>query len=438
MARLWVVTVVAAVVAAVPAAATAATQSEEKLLRFLRAAREEKMAKMDSRGEEFPSLNHEPEIEMSAMEIIKRWNYPVEEHKATTEDGYILTMQRITGPRRSTKQEEKKEGKGEKPVLFLMHGLLASAFDWIGNLPEQSFAFLAADAGFDVWLGNARGNTYSRAHTSLTPKQSEFWEFTFDEIAAQDVPTMVDYVLQWTKKEQLYYAGHSQGSMVMFAKGSEDPEFAKKIKKFFALAPVTTMGHVEGFGRKLSWWVVQMFLDLWEGEFMPSSFFYKKMGEYICQLPVAHLLCDNILFMIAGTDTAQLNTTRLPVYTAHTPAGTSRQNMAHYGQMIGSGKFQKFDYDKFRWFTSKNMAKYGSKTPPLYDVTKMEVPTVLFSGGKDILADAIDVKGLVPKLKNLVAHFHDPELDHLDYIWGLTSAESVYKPIIQMIADEEI
>ena len=34
-----------------------------------------------NRGEEFPSLNHEPEIEMSAMEIIKRWNYPVEEHK---------------------------------------------------------------------------------------------------------------------------------------------------------------------------------------------------------------------------------------------------------------------------------------------------------------------------------------------------------------------
>merc|ERR1712198_272623 len=86
--------------------------------------------------------------------------------------------------------------KGEKPVLFLMHGLLASAFDWIGNLPEQSFAFLAADAGFDVWLGNARGNTYSRSHTTLTPKKSAFWEFTFDEIAAQDVPTMVDYVLQ--------------------------------------------------------------------------------------------------------------------------------------------------------------------------------------------------------------------------------------------------
>ena len=58
-------------------------------------------------------------------------------------------MQRITGPRRSSKQEQEKEGKGEKPVLFLMHGLLASAFDWIGNLPEQSFAFLAADAGRD-------------------------------------------------------------------------------------------------------------------------------------------------------------------------------------------------------------------------------------------------------------------------------------------------
>jgi len=431
MVRLWVL----AVVAAVALTATAATQSDEELLHFLRAAREEKLARMFNRGEEFPSLNHDPEIEMSAMDIIDRWNYPAEEHKATTDDGYILTMQRITGPRWS---KEKKEEKGEKPVLFLMHGLLASAFDWIGNLPEQSFAFLAADAGFDVWLGNARGNTYSRSHTTLTPKKSAFWEFTFDEIAAQDVPTMVDYVLQLTKKQQLYYAGHSQGTMVMFAKGSDDPEFAKKIKKFFALAPVTTMGHVEGFGRKLSWRVVQRFLDLWEGEFMPSRFFYKKMGEYICQLPVAHLLCENILFMIAGTDTAQLNTTRLPVYTAHTPAGTSRQNLAHYGQMIGSGKFQKFDYDKFRWFTtSKNMVKYGSKTPPLYDVTKMDIPTVLFSGGKDILADATDVNGLIPKLQNLVEHFHDPELDHLDYIWGLTSADSVYKPIIQMIVDDE-
>lgn len=40
-------------------------------------------------------------------------------------------------------------------------------------------AFRLADLGYDVWLGNTRGNIYSRSHIYLDPDDAEFWQYSW-------------------------------------------------------------------------------------------------------------------------------------------------------------------------------------------------------------------------------------------------------------------
>jgi lysosomal acid lipase/cholesteryl ester hydrolase len=361
----------------------------------------------------------EYEAKLDVFQTIVYRGYPVEEHQVTTQDGYRLRMARIPRP--------------GKKVVFLQHGLLDAAKTWVTNFKHQSLAFILYDAGYDVWMGNMRGNTYGKSHVSLSPSKDAFWEFTFNEMALFDLPAMLDFVLARTGQPNLYYVGHSQGCMIGLAGFPANPTLASKVRLFVQLAPASNLANVKGALPLFAPFVDDMAtLIHWfgSGEFLPSNEFMQWLALNLCSGSVTQTLCTSIMFMRCGYDAANMNETRLPIYLAYAPAGTSSRNAVHYAQNNMNKAFNKYD---FGWY--KNRQIYGQSTPPEYQVWNMNVPTVVLYSAADWLATKKDIEGyLLPRLRNLVGQKDYGNLQHLDFVWGKDVYQKVYPDVLSYLS----
>lgn len=102
-----------------------------------------------------------------------------------------------------------------------------------------------ADAGYDVWLPNSRGNLYSRKHISKNADNifSDFWNFTWYEMGIYDHPAVIDYILEKTMHSKLHYIGYSQGTTSLLVLLSERPEYNDRIHIASLMAPVGYANH---------------------------------------------------------------------------------------------------------------------------------------------------------------------------------------------------
>uniref|UniRef100_A0A8C0E6L9 Lipase n=1 Tax=Bubo bubo TaxID=30461 RepID=A0A8C0E6L9_BUBBB len=334
-----------------------------------------------------------PETFMNVSQMICHRGYPSEEYEALTHDGYYVSLNRIPHGR------ENPRNRGVKPVVFLQHGFLGEGSQWVENLANNSLAFILADSGYDVWLGNSRGTSWSRKHQNLSADQVEFWDFSFHEMAMYDLPAMINFVLQKTGQKQIYYVGYSQGCTIAFIAFSSVPELAQKIKMFFALAPAVTMKHTRSPIMKMSFLLDRQFKML-------------QVGHYSMLSPPEHTGARKGIFEYGSLQT------QLDVYTSHYPDGTSVKNVIHWAQ-VGSLKR--------RCFTP------GMDTPPSYRLDEMPVPTAVWSGGEDWVADWRDVRLLLPRIAHLVAYIHISDWNHWDFIWGLDAPQRLYSSILEMM-----
>ena len=113
-------------------------------------------------------------------EQVENRGYIFEEHKITTEDGYILTAFRI--PCRFI-HSKCYEGPNKQYPVYMQHGLCDHGGTWIFNNESLSLAYQLVDRGYDVWLTNSRGTVHSQGHTKYRTNSKNFWNFTLNELA---------------------------------------------------------------------------------------------------------------------------------------------------------------------------------------------------------------------------------------------------------------
>ncbi|KAJ0111554.1 hypothetical protein Patl1_01927 [Pistacia atlantica] len=341
--------------------------------------------------------------------MVETQNYACEEHTVTTEDGYILSMQRIPSGRSGGTP-------GNKPPVLLQHGLLMDAITWLLLPPEQSLAFLLADNGYDVWLANTRGTKYSLGHVSLSPNDSAYWLWSWDELAAYDLPATFQYVHDQTG-QKLHYVGHSL--------------LVNLLRSAALLSPIAYVGQLTS---PLARYAAEDFLAetlYWLGvdEFDPRGEAVVNLLKDICNKPGVD--CTNLLNSFTGKNCC-LNSSIVDVFLDHEPQATATKNMIHISQMIRDRTITMYNYED----EEENRKHYGQPNPPVYNMTNIpnDLPLFLGYGGADALSDVNDVKLLLDSLKDhdgdkLVIQYRE-DYAHADYVMGDNAKQLVYHPLM--------
>ncbi|XP_032517575.2 lipase 3-like [Danaus plexippus] len=351
-------------------------------------------------------------------EIGTKLGLRVNEHDVVSQDGYILKLFHIPG-------------NASRPVL-LMHGIIDSADTFIIR-ENSSLAIVLANAGYDVWVGNVRGNRYSRRHVFLDPDiDKKFWDFSFHEYGFYDLPAIIDFVLDKTGEKSLSAIGHSLGNTIFYVLGSKREEYNQKIKVIIAVSPISYLSNLKNSVAKLMEAmpaISNFFILIGEEEFVGDDTPIVQGLRVVCGCKKYYELCVNgLFFTIAGRDPEELEPNFFQTVVAHYPTGSSRKTALHVSQIGLRKTFAEFDYER------RNNDVYNSTTPPEYDLNKVVMKVVLVAGRNDEISTLDDVHLLRKRLPNTdYIVVGRKKFNHIDAVWGRNMKKYLFPHIFHFL-----
>ncbi|KAL3247015.1 hypothetical protein MRX96_057307, partial [Rhipicephalus microplus] len=271
--------------------------------------------------------------------------------------------------------------------------------------------FLLADAGFDVWLVNTRGVPQSNRHVNLTTNDKRFWNWSFEEIGTQDLPAVIDYIMNVTNFTKVGLLTTSQGTTASLVLLSMRPEYNQKVNILVGYALVANVTH---FTSPMRWLVpfsklVKAVNDFFtHGGFLVSNAVRQKKVAWMCDHRFFRNLCYKPLAFLYG------------------------KNPKQYNSMYKARNFVRFDYGK------NNTVIYGHGYPPPYPLENISVHFAVYRGDGDIFANPQDVHDLTERLRCILVvnqTVPDPQFGHLDFIYGYNATEILHRHMVELFVN---
>ncbi|KYQ92457.1 AB-hydrolase associated lipase region containing protein [Tieghemostelium lacteum] len=358
----------------------------------------------------------------SVKEIIEQAGYPYESYQVTTEDGYILLLERIPN-------------KASKNVLYLQHGIFDNSFAWVATGPSQSIAFAAHDQGYDVFLTNLRGNG-QRLHKKANISSKDYWNFSMNEHAFLDTPAFIQKIRSLKSTELPFYdidqlniiaIAHSMGAgiLLMYIVKCGLLGVSHHLKKAILMSPAgyhkAAPKICDLFAPLLNIWLFlfPMYVFKFPSETL-RIVIAKIYHDVISNAPTKELLTYLASRYLLGGDIVDHPLTKIHNLTYNTFNGTSVKLYKHFWQLRKSCKFQTFDYGSAK----KNMDAYGTKDPIdiLDNYQVIDIPIHFIMGLKDNLIHPSNILKHYNTLKK-----HHPNLaflkasknGHIEFTLGL-------------------
>ncbi|SCU94580.1 LADA_0G09472g1_1 [Lachancea dasiensis] len=351
-------------------------------------------------------------------EMAQVFGVEIEDHIVRTEDNYLLTLHRLVpNPANSNGQ-----------VVYLHHGLLMCSDVWMCHtVRECNLPLVLYSLGFDVWMGNNRGNKYSTQHLDRSPGSHEFWDFSIDEFAFFDIPNSIEFVLTHTHSQELICVGFSQGSSQTFAALSVREDLNDKISLFVAIAPAMTP---QGLHNRIADTLLKssprvMHLFFGNRILLPSATVWQKT------LPptVFNVVIDLANRFLFNWKSLNISPQQKHASYAKLYSTTSVKSVVHWFQILKAQKFQMFEEHDIVMNSWNPTRSYQITSFPTR--TNIRIPVLLLYGGTDSLVDIDVMKSNLPQSQ--VFDVMIPSHEHLDLLWGRSVGDFVIPNVLRFI-----